>query len=379
MSSAHKYEWTVGGKTRSAYRAKWTGGDGRSKSKRGFKRKGDAESYAADREAEARHGVALGEARPSGKTTVKQWSTTWLEGLSVKPQSADSYGYALARILPDLGGRTLAGLRPSEVKAWKRALYVKYADSTADQTVAIFAMMLRAAVHDGLIDRSPLPPGTGGGGGRVVDPDELLSLKQVRAWGAALPIAACEMPVVAAQTGLRQGELLGLRLPSVDFLRRQVRVVEQMVSPKGAGVPTWGPPKTAAGVRTVPLPKLAAEALARHLDRFPAVEGEPIFRSTRGHRWRRSSFGDVWRTAKVEAGLPPWAHWHALRDVCASSLIRQGNDVRTVMAILGHISAEETLRTYSRLWPDAADKARQSLDSLWDEGHGSTTGTAEGS
>lgn len=369
MASAYRYAWTrADGTTGRAWRARWTDADGRARSKRGFDRKGDAVDYAEAREVEARTGVRMPDA-PTAATTLAAWSAVWFEGLDVRPASEASYAAALARVLPVLGDRQLAALRPSEIKTLRRSLATRYAPNTVDQTLAILGMVLRAAVNDGLMDRTPMPPQSGGGGGRVVDPDELLSLEQVHAWGRAMPDCAKAMPLLAATTGLRQGELLGLRLPAVDFLRRQVRVSDQLVTPVGRGLPQYGPTKTPAGVRTVPLPRVAADSLARHLEQFPAVDGEPIFRTPRfGSRWRRQTFRDTWSAAKVAAGLPGWVHWHALRDVAASALIRQGNDVRVVMSILGHTSSEETLRTYARIWPDAQDKARASLDALWSEG-----------
>jgi site-specific recombinase XerD len=75
----------------------------------------------------------------------------------------------------------------------------------------------------------------------------------------------------------------------------------------------------------------------------------------------------VWRQARDDAKLPAWVHWHALRDFYASSLIRSGLDLRTVMTLMGHTSSEETLRVYARLWPDAQDRARQALEGLWSE------------
>jgi integrase len=383
MSSAHKYRWTrVDGTEVVRWRAKWIGEDGRSRSKRGFDRKGDAEDYAQQREVEARHGIRLEQTEPVGRMTVEAWSKVWLGGLEVRPSTASAYRYAVQRINRSLGGRTLVALRPSELKAWRRGLTRAdgrdLAPATVDATVAVLAMMLRAAVHDGLLDRSPLPPLRSGhaGTGRVVDPDQLLSIEQVHAWGAAMPEVARVMPLLAATTGLRQGELLGLRWPNVDFLRRQIRVVEQMVTPLGAGRPEWGPPKTAAGVRTVPLTKEAADALNAHRLVQPTVDGEPIFRSRRGYRWRRATFGDVWRPAAQAAGLPAWVHWHALRDVYASSLIYSRQDVRVVMTLLGHTSSEETLRVYARLWPEATDGARRALERMWrppSKGHGRAT------
>jgi integrase len=382
MASSHKYSWIrVDGSTGRGWRAKWVDVDGKPRSRRGFTLERDALGYAQDREAEARHGVVLGDG--DGAVTVQQWCDTWTAGLLVREETRASYDYALSRILPAFGPRPLSSLRPSEIRAWRRGMRRQdggaLADSTGDKVLAVLASILRAAVHDGLLDRSPMPPGRGLlRPQRAVDPAELLTLEQVQAWAEALPPYLSEAPVVAASTGLRQGELLGLRLVNVDFLRRQVHVVEQLRTPRGSGGPVWGPTKTPAGVRTVPLPARAGEALARHLERFPAVAGEPIFRNSRGGRWRANAFqaAVLGRTSdgpgrpgsgRRGAGLPDWATWHVLRDVYASSLIRQRVDVRTVMALLGHVSAEETLRTYGRLWADAVDSARDAIDGLWQE------------
>jgi integrase len=363
VASATKYTWTSAGVKRTAWRAVWTRADGGQGTKRGFDREGDAKGYAADRETEIRHGVTITGERPSSRTTVQVWAHTWLDQVEVRPSTAKAYRYAVERINATLGGRSLAGLRPSELKAWRKALGQRYAATTAQQTAAVLAMILRAAVNDGLIPRTPMPPSSGGKAQRVLDPAELLTLDQVRAWDAQLPTHAQGMAIVAAMTGLRQGELLGLRAIDVDFLRGVVRVGQQLV--EAPGRPAYGPPKTAAGVRTVPLPTIAGEMLAEHMRLFPSPAGEPLFLTKRGSRWRRSAFQACWSKAKKDASLPAWAHWHALRDVAASSLIYSGTDVRTVMAILGHASSEETLRTYARLWPDAREGARKALDRVW--------------
>lgn len=370
MSSAYKYEWTrKDGTVGRAYRAHWVGVDGKTHAKRGFDRKGDALAYARDREQEVRHGVKLDGDLTTNRVTVEAWCKQWEAGLDVRPTTASAYSYAVKRITADLGGRTLVSLRPSEMRTWRRALSSRMAPSTAEQTAAVFRIVLRAAVEDGLLTRSPLPKAKGGKSdtARVVDPNELMTLAQVLAWGAEMPSWACEMPLVAAATGLRQGELLGLCLDDVDFLRHKICVVRQLVSPIGAGRPDYGPTKTPAGVRTIPLAQEAALALARHLERYPAVDGEPIFRNRTGQRWRRGSFSETARAAKERAGLPEWVHWHALRDVMASTLIRHRTDLRAVMSIMGHTSSEETLGTYARLWADTNDEARKALDLAWSE------------
>lgn len=374
MASASKYEWrrsdgTVG----RAWRAKWQTPAG-PRYKRGFDRKGDAVQYAQDREAEARHGLRLGDEPVAGGTTVEAFAATWLAGLDLRPSSVTTYQARLAHALAQFGARPLASVRKSEVMAWQRGLESKLAATTAAHTASIFGMLMRAAVDDELIGKSPVPAKRTKGGAQVVL-TELLTEAQVLAWGDAMPPHARVMPLVAATTGLRQGELLGLRLPQVDFLRRQVRVTEQLQSPYGAGRPDWCPPKTRAGLRTVPLTAVALDALSQHLAAFPPVDGEPLFRTSRGGRWRRGSFGQVWAKAKAEAvwqgddgkpvaGLPSWAHWHALRDVAASTWLAQGLDSVSVATILGHASTDE-LRVYTRPTADHVERGRRAMDAAW--------------
>ena len=387
MSSAHKYTWVrKDGTKRTRYRAKWIGVDGKPRYKRGFERKSDAEAYAADRVAEIRHGVKLdGAIALSGKTTVEAWGKTWLAGLETRDSTRESYKYAVQRINADLGGRTLTSLRPSELRTWRRNLTGRMAEATAQQTAAILAMLLRAAVQDGLLERSPMPPQKKGASAtRIVELDELLTLEQVRAWGRGFtpkphkrtqrvePAVMVEMPLVAAQTGMRRGELLGLRPEDVNWLKREIRIDHQLLADR-----TYGPPKTAAGYRTLPMTEEVGDALNRHYSIQPPVEGEPIFRTARDNRWTRSAFWRQWEDARVAAELPDWVHWHALRDVYASTLIRSGLDLRTVMTLMGHTSSEETLRTYARIWPDAQDTARKAIQSMWsppNEGQGGATG-----
>ena len=67
------------------------------------------------------------------------------------------------------------------------------------------------------------------------------------------------------------------------------------------------------------------------------------------------------------AGLPAGTGFHALRHYYASLLIRHGESVIVVQARLGHASAAQTLDTYSHLWPDAADRTREAVDTVLGE------------
>jgi integrase len=118
--------------------------------------------------------------------------------------------------------------------------------------------------------------------------------------------------VFAAGMGLRQAECFGLTMDRVDFLRRAVRVDRQLVAVRG-GVPEFGPPKSMAGFRTVPMPGVICTVLAAHLARYGPGPGGVVFTNTMGNPLWRSTVNEMWHRAGKQSGLPSWATFHDLR------------------------------------------------------------------
>src|SRR5665811_2426906 len=98
---------------------------------------------------------------------------------------------------------------------------------------------------------------------------EPISTAQVRALVEAMPERYRALVLLTVGTGMRQGEVFGLTLDRVDFLRRTLTVDRQLVGISGR-VPFFGPPKTAASVRVIPLPTVVVDGLAAHLATFPS-------------------------------------------------------------------------------------------------------------
>ena len=73
---------------------------------------------------------------------------------------------------------------------------------------------------------------------------------------------------LGAGAGLRLGEVFGLQVDRVDFLRRTIRVDQQLLR---RGPVRLGPPKTPSSVRTVPVADVVLEELAEHMRRFPPL------------------------------------------------------------------------------------------------------------
>lgn len=187
---------------------------------------------------------------------------------------------------------------------------------------------------------------------------EVISTETVMAMVEAVPERMRAMLVMAAGTGMRQGEVFGLTIDRLDFLRRTVRVDRQLVDG------SFGPPKTDSSVRTIPLPKTVVDALAAHLQAHPAGEDGFVFTRASGAPWRRSAFSVEWTRARRVTGAAEDVTLHSFRHYYASLLIRHSESVKVVQTRLGHATAAERLDTYSHLWPDSEDRTRDAVDAV---------------
>src|SRR5215217_167446 len=306
----------------------------------------------------------------AGKVTFRDYAEAWRSAQVHRPSTQVLVESGLRRhAYPTLGSRPLASIMPSDIQAWVRRLATgqpngqpALAPSTVAVVHGIVSGIFRAAIRDRRIVANPcestrLPKVTP----KRIEP---LGTEAVRSLEASAPPRWRAFVTTLAGTGLRQGELFGLTVDRIDFLRKVLRVDRQLSQVPGQG-PTLTPPKTAASVRTVPLPGVVVAALAAHLAEFPASADGFVFTDDNGAPMRRTRFSRaVWIPMRTAAGLPASVSCHDLRHYYASLLIRHGESVKTVQARLGHASASETLDTYSHLWPDSDDRTRTAVDSV---------------
>jgi len=173
---------------------------------------------------------------------------------------------------------------------------------------------------------------------------------------------------VAIASGLRQGELLGLRWEDVDFDAGTltVRYTLQRVE----GRPQLMEPKTPLSRRTVTLPASAVGALRsqrrRQLEaRLLAGDGwqdwNLVFTSAIGTPLEPSNVVHRLQHHLAEAGMPR-QRFHDLRHYAASLLLAGGVSPRTIMGILGHSQISLTMNTYAHLSPSLERKAAYAID-----------------
>lgn len=359
-----KKDRTTGERVRTSYSgpspwlARWRDPDGAQRSQ-GFARKVDAERHLAS----VQHRMMVGEYvdPTAGRMTVRDWCETWRALQVHRPSTAEQVeSYFRLHLYPTLGGRQLRSLRPSDVQAWVSDRSTVLAAGSVEVVFRHFASAMKAAEHDRIIGRSPcerikLPKKAPA---EVVPP----TVEQVAAIAEAMQERYRAAVVLAAGAGLRLGEVFGVQVDRVDFLRRQVTVDQQLLTPSN-GPAVLGPPKTSSSVRTVPVADVVVQELARHVERFPPVGGY-VFTTEMDNPVRRGTFQAAWKRATRAAGAEG-VRFHDLRHHYASALISAGCSVKAVQHALGHASATETLNTYAHLWPDDEDRTRDAIQALW--------------
>lgn len=370
---------SVSKRSNGKWRARYRDPSGREHA-RHFDRKVDAQRWLDEVTASLVTGQYV--APDAGKVTFRDYAERWRAAQVHRPSTAEHVERTLRRrAYPAFGDQPLDAIQPSDVQAWVKGLSLSLAPATVAVAHGIVAGVFNAAVHDRRVVRSPcestrLPE-------VHHDPVEPLSTDAVRALEDAMPERYRALVTLAASTGVRQGEALGMTVDrsglSPPSVMPTLRVDRQLVSVESES-PYLGPPKRRASRRELPLPRVAVEALSAHLAAFPPEPAEIVSRDGGGRAWtetvelvfttragepvRRKRFADVMRAAVAHAGLPKTTTFHDLRHYYASLLIRHGESVKVVQSRLGHATAAETLDTYSHLWPDSEDRTRAAVDSV---------------
>ncbi|MEO8694812.1 MAG: tyrosine-type recombinase/integrase [Acidimicrobiales bacterium] len=331
------------------WRARTRTPEGESRSKV-FDRKIDAEKWVTAVE----HSKLIGGYVDThkGRVTVAQYWATWSEAQEWRASSRLGVtSYFRNHILPAFGRRPLNTLRRTEIETWARRLPVSA--RTAGLCAQYLSTMLEAAVHDGLLATNPAH---GAKRPKVeTKPVVPFTIDELDALRDACPAWFAVAIDLGVGVGLRQSEATGLTLDRIDFLRRTVRVDQQLVSP-ASGDPTLGPPKTRTSYRTIPLADVVVEALARHVEHYGAGDHGLVLHLPDGRPIRRQHFGVIWRKVRTSAGQSQ-ARFHDTRHTFASTLLAGGVSVPACAEWLGHTPGV-LLSTYAHLLPGDDDRAR---------------------
>jgi integrase len=322
-----------------------------------------AEAFDAQRRADEARGEWIDPR--IGKTPFQEYAPVWMKSRLHKTGTVDTYeGHLRNHIFPAFGRFGIAAIRPTTVQQWIKDLQTikGLAPRTIETIYVIFASIMRGAVRDGYIRKTPcadirLPEASK----TVV---RLLTPAQVLQLAAVMPQRYALLVLLGAGAGLRQGEAFGLALDRVDTECGMITVDQQVVVVDRH--PILATPKTSASLRDVPMPRFVMRAVNAHADEHGLDQGDVLCRTPRGTLLRRDYYNrNIWKPALVAAGLAGDTTFHDLRHTFASTALAEGVPISEVSRWLGHRSITTTVDLYGHLVPEASGRARDALDKVF--------------
>lgn len=310
-----------------------------------------------------------GQLAVDSKLTVAEYLQRWHASIepTLKPTTWRRYEQTIRlRLTPMLGQHQLARLTPLVVQGFATDLVAQCrSQTTANYTFTVLSVALNQAVRWGLIPANVC---------RAVTAPKT-DTPEMKTWSAEEASAFLEQAVdhplealwkLALSTGMRRGEMVGLRWQDVDLERGVLSVRHTLVQGPGKA---WesSTPKTKAGRRSIALGTEMVDALKRHRDRqrlartpnpmglvFITTQGRPIHQNTINGQLARLT-----ALAKV-----PTIRFHDLRHTCATLLMANGVHPKMVQERLGHSAISITLDRYSHVTESMQQPAADKIDDL---------------
>jgi integrase len=290
----------------------------------------------------------------------------------VRPSSHQTYqGYIEHHIKPRIGGIPLEKLTTLDLQKLYRELLAdgrvvrkesqNQPKGLSPKTVRNINQVISSAMEQAIAQKLILTNPTDGCALPKVEHKEMhtLAADQLAAFlREAKNSGVYELYYFELATGLRRGELLGLKWEDVDWERRTVRVCRQVARINGEIVEA--PLKTKNSYRTISLGDGAIKVLEEQEKKssdtyiFPSPNGGPI---------SPDSVQNMLNRVLKRAGLPK-IRVHDLRHTFATLALQNGVDIKTVSGMLGHYSAGFTLDTYTHVTTPAQIEAANTMGNV---------------
>lgn len=306
------------------------------------------------RVARGQAGMVEREERP--KLTVAELCEKWLAEFA-SPRIKDLGRYraaaqtSLKRLLPHLGPVQVSSLTRAQIEKARDAVAKRYRPNTVRATLRPLGTCLSWAVRQGILRESPA---------RGIDlPRRELSMEYLEAEEAARLLAESERRAhesgkpaawsravaiaLALRTGLRRGEIFGLRWQDLDLESGRLTVARSYTLLPKSGKP-----------RHLPLPSILLSLLREWRKLCPQTPERLVCPVLYDGKWGMSSPRATHGLVELlrAAGCKPLSRgWHGLRHTFASQFIMQGGNILTLQKLLGHADIAMTL-VYSHLAPD---------------------------
>jgi len=271
-------------------------------------------------------------------------------------------------VVPHWGKVELRAIKTVAVEQWLKTLVTTkfgkpklLAGGTREKIRDAMCSIFNHAIRWELTDRNPITGPTKGSGVRVSAKRErtpdILEIQEVQLLLAALGIRERAMVFLDMPSGLRRGELAGLKWEDFDFKKLHVSVTRSLVDQH------VGPVKTEASRKLMPIDEFVVRDLLAWYAVTPYKKPSDYIWATDANRagakrgkqpvWLSTVMRDYIQPMARSLGIEKKMSWHTFRHTFSSILKGNGEDVKVVQELLRHSTSRMTLDTYTQaLGPD---------------------------
>lgn len=349
-------------------------------SKQGFKTKKDAENFVNDILTKRNKGYLLNSF--SSNVLFKDYMTTWFYEIKSNTLAINTRNDYISRmnshIFPMLGKYKLNELNTNIIQSFYNSLIndKNMKPVSAKKVLDMVNVCLKKAKKDKLIyelptdiEKQPMTKPKL----EVWDKDQLsFFLDYIKGTELYTPV------LIDALTGLRIGELCGLRWEDIDLENGIISVNNQLIHDKRLKVLMLADLKTDTSHRTITIPNILIKHL-RELKAFrKADDKDYVIQSKNDYRYTPRSLSMRFTRAVSKFALPvdqvenksnymqlPQISFHGLRHTHATILIANNENIKVVSERLGHSSVTMTLNTYTHVLKDMKNKTADLLDNIF--------------
>ena len=318
-----------------------------------FERKVDAEKW--EREKRVLLETSTTESFKDQTMTMSELSSYWVETFARKRlewSSVEKYeGILKNYILPSFGTRRLMEISPAEAEKWLHELLSKHemVSKTANGCLGLFKKMLNDALHWRMIPYNPVGPV------RFLSEEErdfsfwtIDEAEKFLVYAKEHDLPTYYAVSISLYTGMRLGEIQGLKWDSVDFTSKQITVKRTFCLKEGRLKERTKTKK----IRRIPMNSSLQEIFIELRNLGSSEHVLPQF------DFHRAAL--IVRRLAKKAGVRP-IRFHDLRHSFASNFVMQGGEIYKLQRLLGHTSIQMTER-YSHLSPDHLSGATELLN-----------------
>lgn len=351
------------------YSARITFKNGKRKEKY-FKKLQECRKWLAEAEYQKDHGNI----DVNGEMSVDVWFDYWIQEIksyTVRPNTIRNYKERYTNNIKDkIGNMLLKDVRPMHCQNILNAMVENYRNSTIQQVRITLYGMFESAFENEMIPRNPVTKAVKCYIGKESKPKRVLTIDEQRIFlETALGCSNYNQYALILQTGLRTGELIGLKWSDIDFKRKIMHITRTMEYRHSVGEWKIGLPKSKSGYRDIPLTDEAIKILQNQKEKLKSIKiiplefSEYVFICRKGEPTKNSAYDTTLFKLAEKAGIEKFS-MHTLRHTYATRCIEAGMRPKTLQKLLGHANIGITMNLYVHVTDEEKAKEVESIEKM---------------